>query len=451
MSNYVSVIYANTYSYKDKESICNAVNLAIEKLQIGQIIKPGMNVLIKPNLVMDINHNIDGGTDCLYTQAEVVEPVLSYVIECLCGQGSIVIGDAPMQECVFENIVGYKQLVEKYSKCGIPIRLVDFRELTSYVKDGVHYKSVREDANGSIINLGKDSEFYLSNITDGSKMRVTNYDPRILPKHHHGDIHEYYVSNYLLNADVIINMPKPKSHRKGGVTISLKNLVGINTRKEFLPHHMKGSKANGGDEYLKKSKIHSLRSSLLDMKNTLEADNKHTIAKLFKYPIGLCSLILKQTGNLYSEGSWYGNDTISKTIVDLNRIAMYADKNGVIRSTPQRNMIIVADMIVSGEKEGPVNPSPKDTGIIVAGTNPVCFDEVVSTLMGFDYNKIPSIVRARKSNGKLRLINDNEEADILSNSSIIDGRKAADLSPDSLLWFEPTSGWKNHIELSKKK
>ena len=450
MDNFVSVIFANTYSYKDREHIYEAVNLAIDKLNIRKVIKPGMNVLIKPNLVMDVNHNKEGGTDCLYTQAVVVEPVLKVVIECLCGQGSIVIGDAPMQECVFDNIVGYKQLVEKYSDCGIPIKLVDFRELTSYIRDGIHYQSIREDANGSIINLGKDSEFYISNLSDGSKMRVTNYDPRILPRHHHDDIHEYYVSNYLLNADVIINMPKPKSHRKGGVTISLKNLVGINTRKEFLPHHMKGSKADGGDEYLKKSGVHNLRSSLLDIKNTLVADNKHSLAKILKYPIGLCSFILKTTGNAYSEGSWYGNDTISKTIVDLNRIAKYADKKGVIKSTPQRAMVIVADMIVAGEKEGPVNPSPKETGIIVAGMNSVCFDEVVSTLMGFDYHKIPSIVRARQSKGKLKLINDDEKAVIISNNSKIDGKTVSDLMPEDLFWFEATSGWKNHIELELK-
>ena len=36
-------------------------------------------------------------------------------------------------------------------------------------------------------------------------------------------------------------MPKLKTHKKCGVTISLKNLVGLNTNKNLLPHHSLGT------------------------------------------------------------------------------------------------------------------------------------------------------------------------------------------------------------------
>ena len=72
-------------------------------------------------------------------------------------------------------------------------------------------------------------------------------------------------------------------------------------------------------------------------KTNMEAENKHWLAKLLKFPILGCSYILKKAGNAYAEGSWYGNDTISKTIVDLNRIAIYADKTGKIRTTRRDN------------------------------------------------------------------------------------------------------------------
>lgn len=446
MDSRVSIVNANTFSYTDVGRIKESVNKAIEMIGLKKFLKPGMNVLIKTNLVMDRNFNHDGGVECLYTQAVVVEAVLENIIQLLDGKGKIIIGDAPMQECVFDELTGFKEIIERYKSSNIEIELVDFRELTSYVKNGMHYSFINENAKGKIVNLGKNSEFYLEDNLDCTKMRVTNYDPRILPKHHHDEVHEYYVSEYLLDADVIVNMPKPKSHRKGGATIALKNLVGINTRKEFLPHHTKGSVQEGGDEYLQKNHIHALRSSLLDEKNKLEAENKHWLAKLLKFPILGCSYILKKAGNAYAEGSWYGNDTISKTIVDLNRIAIYADKTGKIRTTPQRTMIIVADMIVSGEKEGPVNPTPKNVGLIAAGTNSVCFDEAVSTLMGFDYHKIPSIVRARKSKGVLPLVREDEEALIFSNISDIDGKRISELHSENLYWFEPTAGWKNHIE-----
>ena len=84
-------------------------------------------------------------------------------------------------------------------------------------------------------------------------MRITNYDPAYLKQHHNADKHEYFINSDVLNADVVINMPKPKTHRKAGVTISMKNLVGINCRKEYLPHHTNGSKEEGGDEYLHRS------------------------------------------------------------------------------------------------------------------------------------------------------------------------------------------------------
>ena len=150
-------------------------------------------------------------------------------------------------------------------------------------------------------------------------------------------------------------------------------------------------------------------------------------------------------GPSYSEGSWYGNNTISRTILDVNRVVLYANKEGIICDEPQRNIIILADMIVSGEGEGPLLPSPKDVGMILAGTNPVCFDEVVSTLMGFDYKKIPSIILAQNAKDRLALIND-ETAIISSNSSQYDKKTIDMLSKSDLLYFTPSEGWKGHIE-----
>ena len=81
--------------------------------------------------------------------------------------------------------------------------------------------------------MGMESEFSSEDSGTLEKLRITNYDPAILKQHHTENKHEYYISDYLLNADCVINMPKPKSHRKAGVTIALKNLIGINVRKEF--------------------------------------------------------------------------------------------------------------------------------------------------------------------------------------------------------------------------
>ena len=53
----------------------------------------------------------------------------------------------------------------------------------------------------------------------------------------------------MLDADLIINLPKWKAHSKSGLTGALKNLVGINGDKSYLPHFRRGSPSWGGDEY----------------------------------------------------------------------------------------------------------------------------------------------------------------------------------------------------------
>ena len=40
--------------------------------------------------------------------------------------------------------------------------------------------------------------------------------------------------------------------------------------------------------------------------------------------------------------------------MDLNKILFYADKNGHIHDEIQRKTLNIGDMIISGEKEGPV-------------------------------------------------------------------------------------------------
>ena len=56
-----------------------------------------------------------------------------------------------------------------------------------------------------------------------------------------------------IDADVVVNVPKLKTHKKAGITGALKNLVGINGHKAFLPHHRKGGSLDGGDAYAGRS------------------------------------------------------------------------------------------------------------------------------------------------------------------------------------------------------
>lgn len=407
------------------------------------IITPGDVVLIKPNMVLHTNAS-NCGVDCVYTNPSLVAAMIDYALIALKGTGKIIVGDAPLQECEFEILIqdsGYKALIDYYISREINIELVDFRNVKTYEKDGLHYLQTEERKNGIIVQLNEKSAFHGESQERIENLRITNYDPRILQKHHDVDHHEYNVSKYVLDANVIINMPKPKTHRKAGVTIALKNLVGINTNKEFLPHHTLGSKEDGGDAYAKSNDYLTKANEILDLRNELVHDQDMESAAL---AVQLYESLLKKgkeiSGENYWEGSWYGNDTIWRTITDLNRILLFADQQGSICDERQRKLFIVGDMIISGQKEGPLEPVPVYPGLIAMGDDPLYFDRVICTVMGFDYKSIPSLFSKEIVESKYS-ISKNQEYEIISNNQNWNGHSLEEILRGETLEFEPTMGW----------
>lgn len=418
----------------DKEHVGTA-----EWNPLGEIIHHGDYVLLKPNMVLHENHIKENGTECLITHPSIVRAVLDFVVIALHGTGHIVVGDAPLQSCDFDKLIqeqGYLEIVEFYHKRGIEIELRDFRLVKSQVNHGiVHVIDKKENGDCVAVNIGELSEHQ----DDGyDRLRVTNYNPDEMQIHHNKAVHEYLIAGPILSADVIINLPKPKTHRKAGLTGALKNLVGINGNKDWLPHHKKGSVYSGGDEYKNRNIFKSLEANLLDFTNR-KANRGAVYAQFLRILRSGCFVLGKLTASdQYHEGSWYGNDTIWRTIVDLNRILLYCDKKGIIQREKQRRIFIIGDMIVSGEGEGPLMPSPVEKGILLFGWNPVAFDTVAADIMGFDYQKIPSICKSYNL-GKYPLI-DFDKKDIVVREDC--NNKFSSIKR----CFVPSSGWKGHIE-----
>jgi uncharacterized protein (DUF362 family) len=415
---------------------------------LKEIIKPGDVVLIKPNMVLHKNENLNSGMDCLITHPSLVRAIIDYVVIVLNGKGKIIIGDAPMQSCDFEKLVdeqGYIGIIDFYKRMGIKVELADFRNYKTIKEHGILQKVTNKfDNEAVIVDLKNKSEFSNINKNSFNRLRITNYEHSVMYKHHNYDKNEYSISKEILEADVIINMPKPKTHRKAGVTISLKNLVGINTNKEWLPHHTEGSTEEGGDEYLSKSFFRKVTTFFTEKKNTYMALGMNRKAKVYSYVVSAFSLLNKIIDkNKYSEGSWYGNDTIWRTIMDLNKIIFFADKYGCMNNKRQRKMLIIADMIISGEGEGPLLPDSKKVGIIAFGLNPVCFDEAISTIMGFKYSLIPSINNARLI--KNYAFVDTSETLIISNNPIYNLKRPGEVTYNDSLKFKPSMGWKEYF------
>ena len=418
----------------------------------GDFIKPGCNVLIKPNFVFDHNIIPEFGTDCLITHGSIIRAVIDYVYIALKGSGNIIIGDAPIQSADFNriiNISGLREIVDFYEKnADIEIKIIDFREEKGYIDNlrGL----VREELDGdpfgySLVDLKECSEFFQST-EDYEKLRVTNYDKEDLFKHHTKNEHSYLISQTVLNSDVIINLPKLKTHRKAGFSVALKNIVGINAVKNCLPHHKIGSKEENGDAYLHKSVRKNLLGRLTEKMDEKDNFLSYNFYKFLFYSIIILKYLIPYK-DPYFEGSWYGNTTINKTICDLNKILFYVDKKGSLKDKIQRVEFTLVDAIIGGEQEGPLQPSPKRCGILVAGFNPVAVDTVCSRIMGFDNDKIPTINQMMNQD-KFKFFDKDDINGIRIKSMICNNLD--EISSHFKYNFKPSKGWEGHIEFNNE-
>ena len=418
---------------------------------LGYCIVPGNTVLLKPNLVNSRNLTEEKNQEyyhCTIVHPSIVRVIFDYVYIALKGEGKIIIADAPIQGCDFEKLLrdsGYGKLFQYFKEKetdSLKVDVADLRDTIVYLENGNKRQIDNKEKKyqGKVVDLGENSYFY--NIRNKKNFRVTDYAAEDTVAHHSKGKNEYCVSEALLNADVVINIVKPKTHRIAGYTAALKNMIGINTRKEYLPHHQCGSKRTGGDEYIDSHLLLKfLNSRGNDVKNwALKRQYNHLsdVTNEFSRRIGRV-LDHKET-NRKKFGMWYGNDTIWRTILDVNHIVHYCDKTGIMQKEKQRKVLHFGDMVVSGEKEGPLNPTYKKVGGILFSDNPVAFDLCVVKLMGFDYKKFPTLVNALKDQ---KLFNE-KLGDIELHSNNEDFNKKLK-SINKNFGFEPASGWREFL------
>jgi uncharacterized protein (DUF362 family) len=95
--------------------------------------------------------------------------------------------------------------------------------------------------------------------------------------------------------------------------------------------------------------------------------------------------------------------------------------------------LTIIDGIVAGEGNGPMEADAKPCGVLIAGTNPVAADFVATRLMGFDWQKVPTIREAFQ-------ISDLKLAEF--------GPRDVEAVPElgEIFHFRPHFGWVGHIE-----
>ena len=410
---------------------------------LADLIPPGSKIAIKPNWVFHQNQ-AGAGLDCLVTHSSIIEAVAKYVG--LTHPAQIVIGDAPIQGCDFEKLrklAGIDEMVDRLRQRGLPFRIADFRRtiLKGNSVSRQRVEGVSAVENFVLFDLKRDS--LLESLSeDAEKFRVTMYNPDLLHRTHAPGRHQYLIAKEVIDADVVISLPKLKSHRKACVTGALKNLVGINGNKEYLPHHRKGGSESGGDCYPGGPVWKGAAEDLRDAANRRQPG---TAQAAFSWMAGTAERIAAKLGadeNL--EGSWYGNDTIWRTCLDLQRILRYGKLDGSLAITPQRTVISITDAIIGGEGEGPLGNTPVPSGFITGALNTAAAEWVNARLMGFDPAKIP-LIREAFGNFKYPL------ADFSPESIRVwvgdDEKPAAEVLPFEGRAFVPPRGWQGHCEL----
>ena len=274
-----------------------------------------------------------------------------------------------------------------------------------------------------------------------------DYDTAETTAMHTNAVNKYRISRTVASADVLINIPKLKTHKKAGITCALKNLVGINAYKNWLPHHTEGTPDQGGDQFPSADLTNKAERWLIRGFRDLLLEHQ-AMAKWLVPVKRAGKSIFGDTREVVRSGNWYGNDTLWRTILDLNKILLYANPDGSLRhgeAACRKRYMSIVDGVIAGDGNGPEAPDPKACGLLIAGTNPVGVDAACARLMGLDWQRIPS-VRNAFSVTQLPIC-DFAYSDIVAASSLPGFNGAlTTLATEALFQFRPHFGWVGHLE-----
>jgi len=412
---------------------------------LGHLVTPGNRVVIKPNFVRHY-HRLGHTLDCVITHASVLRPIMDYVWIALQGRGELLVADAPQGDANFDQLIernGTRSLFDYYTQHNTGTLLIELRDLrkewTVYRHGGIIWERIKlkgDPLGYTTVPLDDDSEF----ITAVSK----NYygadpDRARTREFHSGHRNRYNVANTILTSDVFISVPKLKVHRKVGVTLNIKNLVGINGEKNFLPHFTVGSPEQGGDEFSKDTFNNKIDRKLKDFLLW-----KHHSWGKYCYVAwhALDKFILRrfQSEQNFVKGDWWGNDTTWRSAVDLCKVILYSDNDGVMQQTPQRRYFSIIDGILGGDAEGPLTPDPVESGVMIAGEDPLNVDIFATGVMGLDWHKTKMLTGAAALKKYRLSVSEPGEYEVIAGDGL-------DLSAP-LFHFRPAAGWKDHLELA---
>jgi uncharacterized protein (DUF362 family) len=438
---------------------------------MGDLVSEGGTVLIKPNWVRHY-HTFGGDIFSVVTHPAVLRPLIDYAFKAVGTRGRIWLMDAPHYDADFAAIMRHCQLAEFEAFMrgrGVPLTVADLRSSIVEMDRGVvverHWRETWA-SEGVIFDLGNESELAELGPHLGH-LFGSDYNRR-WTKSVHRQIngtqrHCYSISRRALEADLIISVPKLKTHKKTGVSLNIKNMIGINTDKNYIPHFRIGSPAQGGDEFpdtqsrLKQARRFAVRNGReivlgrlgergerlahVFMTGLLAAREKQYEQKA-GHPIDPVDIFYQSVqGDSYRSGNWWGNDTCWRSALDINKILLYGTIDGRLTRSDPRPYFSLIDGVVGGDQAGPLEPRARPEGVLVAGFDPLSVDHVATQIMGFD----PDLIRDQRRGAQLThhpLTRSDLPIRVVSRRP--EWRDM--IQPGSSLNFEPHYAWEEYLQ-----
>lgn len=353
---------------------------------LGQVPRGG-TVVIKPNMVR--HWNPSGSLAAVITSPLIVQILIELASEEVGGQGRVIVGDSPQNDCDFDALLNSPEWASamkwKGSSAAPPFDIVDFRPESVTMKDGVivERRQLQGDPCGEhVVDLGPLSAF-TDSTTDPSLLRGSDYDKSVTVSSHAGGRHVYSLCRTFLDADLLIVVPKVKTHKKVGLSLAMKNLVGLVGEKNCLPHHAAGFPDSGGDEFPVRSLWPRMRHVGAERARTLLAHGRGvTLLRALRRIEAYAPQVPVRSGN------WWGNDTAWRMVLDLVQILR------IQRLDRGRPTVFLYDGIVVGEGNGPLAPDPVRLGLLAACDDPVAGDIAVAGELGVTPGNVPLLQEA---------------------------------------------------------
>jgi uncharacterized protein (DUF362 family) len=374
------------------------------------------------------------------------------VWKALRGCGKVIVADAPQTDSSFAKICQVLQLdavYDFYRRKGLDFEIIDLRREEYVNEDGVIVKrlTLQGDPHGYIAyNLGAASEF--ADHRGGGRYYGADYDDGEVNRHHTCGKHEYLIAASAMQPDVIFSLPKLKTHKKVGITVSLKNLVGVNGEKNWLPHHTEAGRTDPGDERPRAVAGRPLERLLVKPLRHLSLHSPKFGTWVHRQMRRYGRQVFGDTEEVIRSGNWYGNDTAWRMCLDLNKIVIYGNLDGTLRpGLPEhrRRHFALVDGIVAGQGRGPMNPDPVAAGLLLFGVHCPSVDAASAWLMGYDPERIPIVRQAFRCRHYPLADWDWRDVRVVSNRADWN-HHLPDITDEATFHFQPHFGWAGWIE-----